>query len=185
MPICFCLNSLRGSKKFVTIFCHIVNFRFCPLFSGSQTKFVAIVLVLSVFFLCDFSLDRIFRLTLLTFRPKKQDKQGSAQRALSALRAFQFCFSPNCFGDLTVDKLLTLPTTAPTPPLLPPTPPHRAVAPTPLLPPPYQPPIVPPPPVATFEQPIAKNTQFYTHFENFCPLRSVSPRCQGTSSGVL
>ena len=30
------------------------------LFNCSQTKFVAIILVLSVFFLCDFSLDRFF-----------------------------------------------------------------------------------------------------------------------------
>ena len=61
----------------------------------SQTKFVAIVLVLSVFYAI-FRLP-IFRLTLLTFRPQKLDKQVAA---LSALRAFQLCFSSNCFRDL-------------------------------------------------------------------------------------
>ena len=62
-------------------------------------------------------------------------------------------------------------------PTIAPTPPHRAVAPhstVPLLPAPSlqisssSAPHPPPPPVATFfEQPIAKNTQFYSNFLKF------------------
>ena len=40
-----------------------------------QTKFVAIILVLSVFFLMPIFAWPIFCLTLLTFRPQKRDKQ--------------------------------------------------------------------------------------------------------------
>ena len=54
-----------------------------------------------VVFFMRFSACPIFRLTLLTFRPQKRDRQtGSAQRALCAHRAFQLCFSSNCFGEL-------------------------------------------------------------------------------------
>ena len=44
------------------------------IFNCSQTKFLAIILVLSVFFMRFFAWP-IFRLTLLTFRPQKRDKQ--------------------------------------------------------------------------------------------------------------
>ena len=66
------------------------------LINCSQTKFVAIILALSVFFYA------IFRFT--DFSSDAFDfsssKTGGAQRALSALRAFQLCLSSNCFGDL-------------------------------------------------------------------------------------
>ena len=64
----------------------IFFFLSCPFFSDptlvvggtmincSQTNFVAIILVLSVFFMRFFAWP-IFRLTLLTFRPQKRDKQ--------------------------------------------------------------------------------------------------------------
>ena len=70
-------------------------------------------------------------------------------------------------------------------------PPHRSIAPTPLLPP--SSPIAPPPfaapsTLATDEQPLAKNPNlycfaiFYKIFENFWHfLIFISPRCQGTS----
>ena len=47
---------------------------FLCIFNCSQTKFVAIILVLSVFFYAIFRLTN-FRLIFLTFRPQKRDKQ--------------------------------------------------------------------------------------------------------------
>ena len=139
------------------------------MFNCSQTKFVEIILVLSVFF------KAIFRLTNFSsddfdFSSPKTGQTGSAQQALSALRAFQLCFSSNCFGDLYLwceGRFLEIEDTPPplfTPPLLTPPPsPHRRCCPTPL---PFSPHCTPTP-MATDEQPIAKNTQFYTNFRNF------------------
>ena len=148
-------------------------------------NFVAIILVLWSFFMRFFAWP-IFRLTLLTFRPQT----GSAQRALSDLRVSQLCFSSNCFGDLFLylwceglKRGWRHPHCWP-PPLLPP-PPTALLRPFPLLPPPF--PSAPwwtHPTEATFEWPLAKNTQFYTNFhiffklsENLLFLSSFSPRC--------
>ena len=79
----------------------IIHFQIEAFFNCSQTKFVAIILVLSVFFsaifrLTDFSSDAAFEFL--------SSKTGSAHRALSALRAFQLCFNSNCFGDLWCEE---------------------------------------------------------------------------------
>ena len=69
-----------------------------------KTKFVAIILVLSVFFF-----NAIFRLTdfssdAFDFSSSKTGSTGSAQRALSALRAFQLCFTAQTFWRLSNDR---------------------------------------------------------------------------------
>ena len=124
-------------------------------FNCSQTKFVAIILVLSVFFYAIFRLTN-FSSDAFDFSSSKTGLTGSAQRALCALRAFQVCFSSNCLGDLYLylwceGRFLEVdtppPFVDPPPPLLVPPPPP----PTALLPPPnqcfpHQPPVYPPPP---------------------------------------
>ena len=102
----------------------------------SQTKFVAII-VLSDFFMQVFD-----RFIVWYFSSSKMGQMGSGQLDLSGLRAFQLCFSSNCFGDLYLwcgGRFLEVEDTQP--PLLTPAqycpphpPPHRDVAPTQLLP---------------------------------------------------
>ena len=149
--------------------------------------------------------NAIFRLTDLSsdafeFLSLKLGETGSAERALSAFRVFQLCFSSNCFGDLYLWCegwfLEVEPPTVDPPPLLPP---HRAVAPTPVAripprqpppparwsvaripphhpPPPPAAPLVQIPPVATDEQPIGKNPQFYEFlFKLFEIFESIQP----------
>ena len=118
----------------------------------------------------------IFRLTYFSFNPfdfssSKTAQIGSAQWALSALSTFQL----KLFWKLILMVWREVlrgwrhPQCWPPPTIAP----HRAVAPHPLFP---TPPPVPsatrctsPPPtrVATDEQPIAKNTQFFHNFHNF------------------
>ena len=100
---------LTSSAKWVLNSIRVYRLTFFPsmrivlqkLFNCSQTKFVAIILVVSVVFKCDFFAWPIFRPTLLAFRPPTTGWTGSAQRALRALRAFHLCFSSNCFVGLT------------------------------------------------------------------------------------
>ena len=102
----------------------------------SQTKFVAVTVVLSVF-LCDFSLDQFFwRIWLFVL---KKGITSSAQRALSALRAFQLtglqvCDSQNLFWRLILmvrSRFLEIDPPTATPP-----PPTFATPSTPVHPPP-------------------------------------------------
>ena len=127
----------------------------------SQTKFVTIILVLLVFF------NAIFRLTDFSSDPFDflSSKTGSAQRALSALRASQLFFSSNCFGDLWCEGRFLEVENTPTvdPPLLHNPPRTVSTLLTPLLPIPS--PVTPW--LATDGQPLAKNTQLYTNFHNF------------------
>ena len=102
----------------------------------SQTKFVPIILNLSVFF------NAIFRLTDFSFDTfdfsySKTGKTGSAQWALSVLRAFQLCFRDLylcCEGRFL--EVEDTPNFAPPPP----PPPRNALLPPPLLPPQQPPP---------------------------------------------
>ena len=166
------------------------------IFNCSQTKFVAIILVLSVFFYAIFCLTD-FSSDAFDFSSSKTGWTGSAQRALSALRAFQLCFSSNCFGDLYLwceGRFLKVEDTPSVdPPYCPTRPPTRCFP-----PPQCCPPISPwcnsPPPLswlATDEQPLAKNANlyffaiFFKLFEHFWQfLIFISLRCQKTSSRV-
>ena len=97
---------------------------------------------------------------------------STIQRSLSALRAFQLCFSSNCFGDLYLwseGLLLEAEDPSTVYPL-----PHNFSTSARCYPPPNccsspVPPHLLPgaSPVANFEKPIAENTQFYTNFHNF------------------
>ena len=144
-------------------------------FNYSQKKFVAIILVLSVLFYAIFRLTD-FSSDAFDFSSSKTGQTGSAQRALSFLRAFQLlCFSSNCFGYLYLwceGRFLEVedtPTVEPPPPNWPSPPPtallpfHPSVA----LPicPRYTPPPPHPPWLATDEQPLAKNANL--HFLQF------------------
>ena len=94
------------------------------MFNCSQTKFVAIILVMSVFFNAIFRLPD-FSSDAFDFSSSKTGQTGSAQRALSALRAFQLCFSSSCFGDLYLwceGRFLEVETRPPPPPVLTPHP---------------------------------------------------------------
>ena len=109
------------------------------MFNCSQIKFVAIILVLSVFLMPNFARP-IFRLTSLTFRPQKQVKQVALFGYLvlsGALRSLvsMYAIHKKCFGDLYLwfqGRFLVVdppPTsgphcTKPTPP--PPTPPPQS-----------------------------------------------------------
>ena len=69
------------------------------LYNYSQMKFVAIILVLSVFF------NAIFRLAHLTFRPQKRTKQVAPSGRLVLLEPFsslvsKYAIHRICFGDL-------------------------------------------------------------------------------------
>ena len=77
---------------------------FSDVFNCSQIKFVAIILVLSVFLMPNFA-RQIFHLTSLTFGPQKQDKQVALIGYLvlsGALRSLvsMYAIHRKCFGDL-------------------------------------------------------------------------------------
>ena len=69
------------------------------IFNCSQTKFAAIILVLSVFFIAIFRLTN-FSSDAFDFSSSETVYIGSAKPAVSALRALKLCFTSNCFGDL-------------------------------------------------------------------------------------
>ena len=69
--ICQIPNLRQLDMKRISVSDININVRFI---NCSQTKFVAIILVLSVFFFMRFFAWQIFRLTLLTFRPQKRDE---------------------------------------------------------------------------------------------------------------
>ena len=72
-----------------TLLCNkIARNKILYIINCSQTKFVAIILVLSVFFYAIFSLTD-FSSDAFDFSSSKTGLTGSAQRTLSALRAFQ------------------------------------------------------------------------------------------------
>ena len=150
---------------------------------------------MSVYFMRFFAWP-IFRLTLLTFRPKKRDKQIAPSWHLVLLELFSSVSAETVLETYTYGVMggsLRLKTPHCWPPITPHRAPHNVAIPLPS----HQPQLHPPPPpapitVATDEQPIAENTQFYTNFsriffklfENFCHF-SFSTRRQQNSSRVL
>ena len=146
----------------------------------------------------------IFRLTLLTFRPQKRDKQVAPSGHFVLLEPFR-SFSSNCLGDLYLYlwcegrflKVDTPPFVDPPPPLLapPPPPPNRAFAPPPSaapISPRCTPPPPPPPPVASYwpSQPLDGRLRairptlvgYVLKFWHFYPYSGLSrPRGQETS----
>ena len=114
----------------------------------SQTKFVAIILVMSVFFMRFFAWP-IFCLTLLIFRPLAPFSSVSAQTVLET-------YTYGVKGWREVEDTPHYWHPPPRPQLVNPTPPPQRWA---ALP--------PPPPSLVLEQKIVKNTQFYTNFLNF------------------
>ena len=130
-----------------------------------QMKFLAILLVLSVFFMRFFAWP-IFRLTLLTFRPQKRDKQVAPSGNQVLLEAFSSVFQLKLFWKLILMVWRAVlrgwrhphcwpPTIAPHPAV----PPPHHFCPFPSLP--ISPRCTPPPP------PIAKNSNFILIFNFF------------------
>ena len=128
---------------------------FFTLVNCYQTKFVAIILVLSVFFYAIFRLTD-FASDAFDFSSSKMGWTCSAQRALRAHRAFRLWFSWNGFGDLYLWREGRFLEVEDTPTVDPPLLPTPALPPAALLPPPHccQPPSlhishpvhIPPPP---------------------------------------